>query len=127
MKAVWWSTLFYLIVLLVQDEACAFRSSGSRMLLSSTSARIPNPRQRDTVTTTALQFAAEEPPPVVERPDPSILLSAQDGNVQKLGVVAISAGLVLGTGAVVQLLSLLQDVLPAVSMSHVACVSCSRE
>jgi uncharacterized membrane protein len=48
----------------------------------------------------------------VPRPDPSILLSARDADQQKLGFAAISAGIAVGTVVVIQLLSLLESVLP---------------
>ena len=50
---------------------------------------------------------------VVERPDPSVLLSARDDSQQRLGFVTISAALVAGTVVVVKILSLLQAILPA--------------
>lgn len=49
---------------------------------------------------------------IVKRPDPSILLSAQSVNNQRLGIVGIAAFLAVGTGILVQLLGLLETVLP---------------
>ena len=50
---------------------------------------------------------------VVQRPDPSILLSAQSDTVQRIGFVAIVGALAVGTYAVVQGLTVLEHVLPA--------------
>ena len=50
--------------------------------------------------------------PVVERPDPSVLLSAQDGDFQKLGVAGIAAVLGIGTIACISGLSGLENLLP---------------
>ena len=49
---------------------------------------------------------------VVERPDPSILLSSQSDTIQQLGIVGIVSALGLGTYGVVQLLTLLEQILP---------------
>lgn len=49
---------------------------------------------------------------VVERPDPSILLAAQSDTTQKLGILMIVASLGLGTVAIVNLLSVLEAILP---------------
>lgn len=57
-------------------------------------------------------FAGDNGVPV-SRPDPSILLAAQDESVQKLGVAAIAAGLGVGTVAAVQLLNAVEYSLPA--------------
>jgi uncharacterized membrane protein len=51
-------------------------------------------------------------PPLVERPDPSILLSAQDDGAQKAGFAAIVAGLGLGTVACINILSATEALLP---------------
>jgi uncharacterized membrane protein len=48
----------------------------------------------------------------VERPDASILLSSQSDIIQQLGIVAITSALGLGTYGVIQLLTLLEQVLP---------------
>jgi uncharacterized membrane protein len=48
----------------------------------------------------------------IERPDPSILISAKDDTTQQLAVAAISASLLVGTAVVVSLLSGLESLLP---------------
>lgn len=50
--------------------------------------------------------------PVVERPDPSILLSAKDDNAQRIGVAGLSAAIVGGTVVGVSLMTGLEHVLP---------------
>lgn len=50
--------------------------------------------------------------PIVERPDPAILLSAKDDASQRTGVAAISGGIVGGTVVLVALLSGLESALP---------------
>jgi uncharacterized membrane protein len=50
----------------------------------------------------------------IERPDPSILLAAQDDNLQKIGVIAISVSLLLGTFLIDDFLFWLSDALPVV-------------
>jgi uncharacterized membrane protein len=49
---------------------------------------------------------------IVERPDPSILLSAKDDSMQQLGFVAICLALSVGTALFIQLLNLLETILP---------------
>eukprot|EP00581_Thalassiosira_minuscula_P017576 CAMPEP_0183715390 /NCGR_PEP_ID=MMETSP0737-20130205/9632_1 /TAXON_ID=385413 /ORGANISM="Thalassiosira miniscula, Strain CCMP1093" /LENGTH=269 /DNA_ID=CAMNT_0025944481 /DNA_START=37 /DNA_END=846 /DNA_ORIENTATION=+ len=51
-------------------------------------------------------------PPLVERPDPSILISAKPGPEQQDAVFAISGAIVLGTAVFISLLSGLENVLP---------------
>lgn len=48
----------------------------------------------------------------ITRPDPSILLSARDGNTQKVVVLAIAAFLIAGTATCVQVLTFVENVLP---------------
>ena len=48
----------------------------------------------------------------VPRPDPSILLSAQDDTTQKIGFVAICGSVLVGTVVFIQLLSGLENLLP---------------
>lgn len=50
--------------------------------------------------------------PVVERPDPSILLSAKDADTQKMGVAAISAAILGGTFVFVSILTGFENLLP---------------
>ena len=50
---------------------------------------------------------------VKPRPDPSILLSARDDTTQRLGFIAICASLGMGTILMIQLLTVLEAVLPA--------------
>jgi len=50
--------------------------------------------------------------PVIERPNPSILLSAQDDNEQKIGLVKIGGTLLGGTAVCIALLSGLESALP---------------
>ena len=50
--------------------------------------------------------------PVIERPDPSILLSAKENDEQKVGVTAISAALLAGTVVGVNIMSGLEYLLP---------------
>ncbi len=52
-------------------------------------------------------------PPPIPRPDPSILISAQDGSTQQNAVFAITAAITLGTCVIVSLLSGLETILPA--------------
>lgn len=47
------------------------------------------------------------------RPDPSVLLSAQDDTTQQLGFAAICGGIFLGTIVFIQLLNGLESILPA--------------
>lgn len=49
----------------------------------------------------------------VERPDPSVLLSARDDQTQKLGFAAIVGSIGVGTVLMVQILSLMEAILPA--------------
>lgn len=74
-----------------------------------------------TATTTTTQLFAEpendttatdSPVTVIERPDPSILLSARSDTKQQIGIAAIATALVLGTYICVQLLSGLEYILP---------------
>jgi len=56
---------------------------------------------------------ATKPDPFdVPRPDPSILLSAQDDSQQKLGVAAISGSILVGTLVVIQILNGVENLLP---------------
>jgi uncharacterized membrane protein len=48
----------------------------------------------------------------VSRPDPSVLLSARDDVTQRLGFGAIVVGLAMGTYACVQVLALIENLLP---------------
>lgn len=48
----------------------------------------------------------------VERPDPSILLSAQPANLQRLGFIAICISILVGANFAVSLLTGLENVLP---------------
>lgn len=50
--------------------------------------------------------------PLIERPDPSILLSAKDDDAQKVGVTAISAAILAGTVVGVNIMSGLEYLLP---------------
>lgn len=50
--------------------------------------------------------------PPVERPDPSILLSAKDGETQKLAVLGIGAGILAAAVVVTNVLNFFDDVLP---------------
>jgi len=50
--------------------------------------------------------------PLLERPDASILLSAQDDNIQKVGFLAILAGVLFGSSVLVSGLSFLEVTLP---------------
>lgn len=55
------------------------------------------------------------PPPGamdIERPDPSVLLSAQPDNIQRVGFVAICVSILIGTSFVVNLLTGLENILP---------------
>jgi uncharacterized membrane protein len=49
---------------------------------------------------------------VPARPDPSILLCAQDDKTQKIGIAVISGGLLIGTVLVVQIFAGLESILP---------------
>ena len=50
--------------------------------------------------------------PVVSRPDPAILVSALDEKTQQLAVLSIAAGILVGTAICVNVLSLIQNLLP---------------
>lgn len=52
-------------------------------------------------------------PVAVQRPDPSILLSARDDNTQRLGFFVIFASVLLGTAGFVQVLNGLELILPS--------------
>jgi uncharacterized membrane protein len=51
-------------------------------------------------------------PSLIQRPDPSILLSAKDDNTQRLGFFVIFASVLLGTAGFVQILNGVEYVLP---------------
>ena len=48
----------------------------------------------------------------VERPDPSVLLSAQPDNLQRFGFIAICGSILVGTNFIVSLLTGLENILP---------------
>ena len=50
---------------------------------------------------------------VIERPDPSILLSSQSDTMQQLGIVGITTALGIGTYGVIQALTVLEQILPS--------------
>ncbi len=56
---------------------------------------------------------SQQDKPVVQRPDPSILLSAQSETNQRLGVAGIILVLAVGTSVLIQLLGFLENVLPS--------------
>lgn len=95
-----------LLVFLSQSRKCdAFSSGQARLSLIV--------RPGPTSSSTAARSKSNNPQDiVVERPDPSILLSAQSDSIQKIGFVAICASLALGTAAMVEGLTLLETVLP---------------
>ena len=75
---------------------------------------------KDTTTSTTTTTATPPPPPPpaatqveIKRPDPSILLAAQDDKTQRVGVAAITISLMVGTYLIVALLTgIEQHVLP---------------
>jgi len=48
----------------------------------------------------------------IPRPDPAILVAAKEPEQQRLAVISIAVGLLIGTNAVVNFLSFVEDVLP---------------
>jgi uncharacterized membrane protein len=75
--------------------------------------RIPHSPWMTTTTTTSrfLADTSDGSTTSTERPDPSILLSAQDDRTQRLGFIGISTSLALGTVGAVQFLSLVESIL----------------
>jgi uncharacterized membrane protein len=51
-------------------------------------------------------------PPLIPRPDPSILIAARDGSTQQNAVFAITAGIALGTCIIVSFLNGVENILP---------------
>jgi uncharacterized membrane protein len=72
-------------------------------------------KRRSQSSSQSLLFAGQEDDQseiFIERPDPSILVSAKDDNGQKLALAGIVASLAVGTAAIVQLLSGVEAILP---------------
>jgi uncharacterized membrane protein len=74
--------------------------------LSSSNLHAKENTENDTTTSSA------ELPVVVERPDPSILLSSQSDLIQQVGILGIVSALTLGTYGIIQILTLLEQILP---------------
>lgn len=66
----------------------------------------------DTTTTARFMQEEKETTVVVERPDPSILVSAKDDKSQQLAVAGIGVALVVGTIICVNILSGIENILP---------------
>ena len=67
---------------------------------------------KTTMTTSTKTTLWSSPFDDIERPDPSVLLSSQDDNFQKLGVGAIGIGILGGTFVLVDVLHFFESLLP---------------
>jgi uncharacterized membrane protein len=90
-----------------QSQQTPLRNGGirQRRFLSSSNLKANEKDNDDTTTGTSVQV-------VVERPDPSILLSSQSDTIQQLGIVGIVSALGIGTYGIIQVLTLLEQILP---------------
>ena len=83
----------------------------TQALAFSTHGHVPLAHGMRIATSCRMQAPAKDPFDV-PRPDPAILISAKDGDVQKLWFAGINAGLIVSSAVVVQILSAIESLLP---------------